>query len=183
MLYWKCKECDESNPYPFVRFCETCGAEIPASSDQKLSSEMRRREKIEEERRQKALEEIRITLLEKKREIRKNREKKIFSRFGLISKYSSRALMIITLLTIAVTGALCYKNEIKINFSDYLNDITNKVSYTFESGRQISKNNDRKLILPIDDTKEKIRSEYTYVSESFHPIENIKAFFEEIFEE
>jgi len=43
--FWKCPDCDESNPFPSAKVCDTCGASIPASELARLNGENSRRQK------------------------------------------------------------------------------------------------------------------------------------------
>ena len=75
-FYWKCEECDETNPYPNVKICETCGAPMSAVAEQAVLREQReealRLERLQQELQRKRREEERARLEaeRKKREAR-----------------------------------------------------------------------------------------------------------------
>lgn len=62
-FYWKCEECDETNPYPNVKVCETCGSPMTPVAEQRVlreqKEEERRQAKIRKEQERKRREEQR----------------------------------------------------------------------------------------------------------------------------
>lgn len=73
MLYWKCEECDEINPYPGAKVCETCGMPITDDAIHKILQEQEEHERIkrEQEEKRKVKQEQ-----EKRERIRKEEAKK-----------------------------------------------------------------------------------------------------------
>lgn len=57
--YWRCEECDETNSYPEVTECESCGAPIPEAELQRIQKEI----KAEEERKEQQRRERELLLL------------------------------------------------------------------------------------------------------------------------
>lgn len=62
-FYWKCEECDETNAYPTVKFCETCGSPMTPAAEQLVlreqKEEAKRQAQIKKEKEQKRIEEQR----------------------------------------------------------------------------------------------------------------------------
>lgn len=62
-FYWKCEECDETNAYPTVKFCETCGSPMTPAAEQLVLREQKedakRQAQIKKEKERKRLEEQR----------------------------------------------------------------------------------------------------------------------------
>ena len=54
-MYWKCEECDEINPYPDARICETCGMPITPAAEQRALMEQKIQTKRNREEREKKL--------------------------------------------------------------------------------------------------------------------------------
>lgn len=75
-FYWKCEECDETNPYPNVKVCETCGSPMTPAAEQRVL-----REQKEEEKRlvqlKKEQELRRIQLEREKQELERKRQEAI----------------------------------------------------------------------------------------------------------
>lgn len=67
LVYWKCDECNECNPYPGRGVCESCGARMtPAGERAALLRQEEEKRRLEEEKRQR-LEAERRRLEEEKR--------------------------------------------------------------------------------------------------------------------
>lgn len=87
-FFWKCEECDETNLYPDVKVCGTCGTPMSQAAEQRVLQEQKeeaaRQEQIrkeeerrrkEEERRRKEEERRRLAALKAAEEAEKERQR------------------------------------------------------------------------------------------------------------
>ncbi len=82
-MYWKCEECDETNPYPQKRICVSCGSPMSEQAKQKAIQNKKDEEALAEQK-------YKMEQLRKKREgeISKQDAKNDGARAGSSSKYT-----------------------------------------------------------------------------------------------
>lgn len=155
-LYWKCEECDESNAYPQVKICETCGAPMTPAAEQRVLREQKeaerrqaqikqeqerrlreaQRAKLEaEKKRQEALkaakqaeeERKRIERLKKAMLQKEAREEKIVFVLRKCSRVACGIIRTFAALAVVVSVALFFQNMDNMNLERSLNGLSNRL--------------------------------------------------------
>ena len=175
-FYWKCEECDETNAYPSVKICETCGTPMSAAAEQRVlreqKEEERRQAKIkkEQERRrreeelarqeaerkkQEALKAARQAEMERKRraklelKLKKKaaREAKFGSIYRKCSRFSVGMLRAFAVVAIILCFVLFMKNSDRVSFESTFERISNNIHSEYLA-HTIVKENDSVKISP-----------------------------------
>lgn len=155
-FYWKCEECDETNAYPSVKVCETCGSPMSPAAEQHVFREQKEEEKRQaqikkeqerkrreaqraeqeaERKRQKALMAAQQAEEERKRrkklEIallqKEKRKKKFASVLRKCSSFSSGLMRTFAVSAIIVSVVLFVKNSDNINLRNSFDRISNNI--------------------------------------------------------
>lgn len=155
-FYWKCEECDETNAYPSVKVCETCGSPMTPAAEQRVLREQKEEEKRQaqikkeqerkrreaqrakeeaERKRQEALkaaqqaeeERKRREQLERKLKQKEERERKFATVLRKCSSFSSGFMRTFAVLTVIVAVVLFIKNADDVNIGNSFNRISNNI--------------------------------------------------------
>lgn len=177
-LYWKCEECDETNAYPSVKICETCGTPMSAAAEQRvlreqkeeerrqaqIKKEQERRRREEERARQEAerkkqealkaarqaeMERKRLAELEQKLKKKAAREAKFGSIYRKCSRFSSGMLRIFAVVAIILSVVLFVKNADRVKLEPAFERISNNIHSEYLA-HTIVKENDSVQISPED---------------------------------
>lgn len=177
-LYWKCEECDETNAYPSVKICETCGTPMSAAAEQRVLREQKEEErrqaqiKKEQERRcreeertrqeaerkkqealkaarQAEMERKRLAKLEQKLKKKAAREAKFGSIYRKCSRFSSGMLRVFAVVAIILSVVLFIKNSDRVSFEPTFERISNNFHSEYLA-HTIVKESDSVQISPED---------------------------------
>lgn len=172
-LYWKCEECDETNAYPSVKVCETCGAPMSAAAEQRVLREQKEEErrqaqlKKEQERRRKEelrakqeadrrrreaamvarkAEEERQRLAELEQKLKKKaaREAKFGSFFRKASRFCTGVVRALAVIVI-VLGLVFIRKTDRVNFDYSLSHVSNNIQTEYMAHTIMKANNDNQL--------------------------------------
>ena len=155
-FYWKCDECDETNPYPSVKVCETCGTPMSFAAEQRVLREKKEEEKrqthIKKEQERKRREEQRVKQeaerkkqealraaqqaehdrkkrekLEQALNKRPERETKLGSTVRKCAIFSSRFMRTFAVLAVVFTVFLFIKNADNVNLDNSFNEVSDNI--------------------------------------------------------
>lgn len=175
-FYWKCEECDETNPYPSVKICETCGTPMSAAAEQRVLQEQREEERRrrEEERarkeaerkRQEALEAAwraemerkRLAELEQKLRKKAAREAKFGSVYRKFSSFSSVLIRAFAVIAVILGIVLFIQNADRVSFEPAFERISSNIHSEYLA-HTIVKSSDSVYINP-EDSDANDRQEY-----------------------
>ncbi len=178
-LYWKCDECDETNPYPGVKVCETCGTPMSFAAEQcvlreqkeeekrqaqiKKEQERKRREaqRAKQEAERKRQEDLRAAKqaeeerkrrekLERKLKQKEELEKKFATVLRKCSSFSSGFMRTFAVLAVIVTVVLLIKNADHVNLENSFDRISNNIHTEYLAHTIVEPNSD----VEIDDSVE-----------------------------
>ena len=130
-LYWKCEVCDESNAYPNVKVCETCGTEMSAEAEARVLREKdeleRKARELElareaEERRRQAeeRERLRRERLAAKLKALEAREKKLVSFLKGMTAFFNIAFKVLAAAAVVVAIVIFVSNGDDVDFKNSL---------------------------------------------------------------
>lgn len=154
--YWKCEECDETNAYPDVKVCETCGAPMTPAAEQRVLREQREeakrqaqlkkeleRKRLEEQRARQEAERKRQERLKaakqaekerKKREQleitlkkREEREQKIATALRKSLRLSSKLIRVAAALAVVATVVFFITNADNVDFRKSANTVSSNI--------------------------------------------------------
>lgn len=155
-FYWKCEECDETNAYPSVKICETCGSPMTLAAEQRVLREQKEEEKRQaqikkeqerkrreeqrakqeaERKRQEALkaaqqaelERKRIAQLEQALKKREARETKFASILRKCTRFSSGFMRTVAVFAVVITVVLFIQNAENMNLNNSLHGISDNI--------------------------------------------------------
>lgn len=155
-LYWKCDECDETNPYPNAKVCETCGTPMSVAAEQRVLREQKEEEKrhaqIKKEQKRKRREEQQAKQeaerknqkalraaqqAEQKRKKREKHEQALKKREERETKlgyavrkstiFSSRLMRSFAVLAVVFTVFLFIKNADNVNLDNSFNAVSDNI--------------------------------------------------------
>lgn len=119
-FYWKCEECDETNAYPDVKECETCGAPMTAAAEKRVLLEQK-----EEERRQAQIKKAERL---KKKEAR---EAKFALLFRKCTRFSSVLMRTLAIISVIFTVVLFVQNADKVDFDDSISVVSDNIHHEY----------------------------------------------------
>lgn len=154
--YWKCEECDETNAYPDVKVCETCGTPMTPAAEQRVLREQREeakrqaqlkkeleRKRLEEQRARQEAERKRQERIKaakqaekerKKREQleialkkREEREQKAAIALRKSWRLSSKLIRVAAALAVVATVVLFIINADNIDFTKSANTVSDNI--------------------------------------------------------
>lgn len=154
--YWKCEECDETNAYPDVKVCETCGAPMTPAAEQRVLREQREkakrqaqlkkeleRQRLEEQRARQEAERKRQERLKaakqaekerKKREQleialkkREEREQKAATALRKSLRFSGKLIRVAAALAVVATIVFFITNADNVDFSKSANTVSSNI--------------------------------------------------------
>lgn len=159
-FYWKCKECDETNAYPSVKVCETCGSPMTPAAEQRVLCEQKEEEKRQaqikkeqERKRQEALraaqqaekERKRREELERKLKQKEEREKKFATVLQKCSNFSSGFIRMFAVLAVIVTVVLLIRNADHVSLENSFNRISSNIHTEYLAHTIAEPNSDVKV--------------------------------------
>lgn len=159
-LYWKCEECDETNLYPNVTVCETCGSPMTLAAEQRVLQEQKdeekrqvqcrkekerqrkknlKAEKKEERQRKKVLKAIqqrenerkRVTQFEHILERREKSEKKFSNILRKCIHVLSKGLIYFAILSVIITVVLLFHNSANVNIYNSLQGVLKNIQVEY----------------------------------------------------
>lgn len=154
--YWKCEECDETNAYPDVKVCETCGAPMTPAAEQRVLREQREeakrqaqlkkeleRKRLEEQRARQEAERKRQERIKaakqaekerKKREQlaialkkREEREQKVATALRKSLRLSGKFIRVAAALAVVATIVFFITNADNVDFSKSANTVSSNI--------------------------------------------------------
>lgn len=126
-FFWKCEECDETNLYPDVKVCGTCGTPMSPDAEARVLKEIKEEEKrqeqirLEEERRQREAERRRKEEEKRRREEARRqqveaREAKISGVYRRLTRILGICIMALAGLALVFTVVLFVRNADRVQF-------------------------------------------------------------------
>lgn len=169
-FYWKCEECDETNAYPSVKICETCGSPMTPAAEQRVLREQKEEEKRQaqikkeqerkrrealraqqeaERKRQEALkaaqqaeeERKRREQLERALKQKEEREKKFASVLRKCTSFSSGFMRTFAVIAVVVTVVLLIKNADNVNLGKSFDRISSNIHTEYLAHTIVEPNN------------------------------------------
>lgn len=179
-FYWKCEECDETNAYPSVKVCETCGSPMTPAAEQRVLREQKEEEKRQaqikkeqerkrreaqrakeeaERKRQEALkaaqqaeeERKRREQLERKLKQKEERERKFATVLRKCSSFSSGFMRTFAVLAVIVAVVLFIKNADDVNIGNSFNRISNNIHTEYIAHTIVEPNDELQIDVNAED--------------------------------
>lgn len=148
-FYWKCEECDETNLYPDVKVCETCGSPMTPAAEQRVLREQKEEEKrlvrlkkeqelkrIQLEREKQELERKRLEAIKTAKKVEKIErrlkkrdylEKKLSKIMRVVSKVLCISVRVSAGLAVVATVAVFINNSGNVNIMNSVDSISDNV--------------------------------------------------------
>lgn len=111
LFYWKCEECDESNPYPLIKICETCGAVITKKAEKNVLLEIEKVEKKQRKIEKQKAEERKQIFLEEKYKKKYELSKRFFSLYNNVFDVLSKIIMLMCVILIIAIPIYIHKQN------------------------------------------------------------------------